>query len=62
VVERCQGSGCAAMTTVATPAADVTSWTDTGLVRNTSYTYRVRATNTAGPSGYAGPLSARTLR
>ncbi len=46
LIERCQGvacSGFAQITTVAT-----TTYTDTGLLDNTTYRYRVRATDAAG--------------
>jgi len=45
-VERCQGAGCTTFAQVATPTA--TSYNDTGLTSNTSYSYRVRATDAAG--------------
>jgi hypothetical protein len=48
-VERCQGIGCTAFTQVATPAG--TSYNDTGLTTNTSYSYRVRAIDSAGNLG-----------
>jgi hypothetical protein len=37
-------------TLVGTPVADATSFTDSTVVANTSYSYRVRATNAAGDS------------
>ena len=46
---------------IATLAADVTLYTNTGLAPGTSYTYRVRAYNGAGNSDFAGPASATTL-
>jgi subtilisin family serine protease len=42
--------------------ANATTHTDTGLARNTTYYYRVRAFNTAGSSAYAGPAKVRTRR
>jgi len=39
---------------VGTTALGATSYTDTGLTANTTYTYRVRALNSYGYSGYAG--------
>ena len=39
----------------------VTSYSNTDLKRNTLYTYRVRAYNASGDSGYSNTASARTL-
>ncbi len=52
-VERCQGSGCGAFTLAAMVTG--TSYSDTGLLAATSYSYRVRAVD---GSGNAGPYSA----
>jgi chitodextrinase len=46
MVERCIGNGCAAFVQIAT--ATVTSYADSGLLNNTSYGYRVRATDAKG--------------
>ena len=58
-VERCQGAGCSsfvAVTTVTTLA-----WSDTGRSPATSYSYRVRARDTAGQVGsYSGIATAVT--
>lgn len=40
--------------------ADTETWTDAGLQASTTYYYRVRATNGAGVSPFAGPESATT--
>lgn len=48
-------------TQIATPAANATSYNDTGLPVATKYHYRVRATNATGDSDWAGPASATTL-
>ncbi len=45
---------------IATVGADVVSYNDTGLVASTTYTYRVRASNSAGNSGYSNEASATT--
>lgn len=45
-VERCQGTGCSNFAQVATPAGN--SFSDSGLSGSTSYSYRVRATDSAG--------------
>jgi len=47
-IERCAGAGCAVFTEIATVGANVTTYQNTGLAFNTSYTYRVRAYNGAG--------------
>ena len=50
-VERCQGVGCSSFTQIATPTG--TTYNDTGVTPNTTYSYRVRAVTSAG----AGPYS-----
>jgi hypothetical protein len=45
---------------VATVGAGVTSYSDTGLSASTTYTYRVRAYNSAGNSAYSNEASATT--
>jgi len=49
-------------TQIATVGANATSYSNTGLSRSTTYYYRVRATNTAGNSGYSNTDSAKTPR
>jgi len=41
--------------------ANVKNFSDAGLAPNTSYFYRVRATNTGGPSGYSNEAGTATL-
>jgi subtilisin family serine protease len=53
-IERKTGSG--AFTQIATVGANVKTYTDSGLARNT-YTYRVRAFNNAGNSAYSNEAS-----
>jgi fibronectin type 3 domain-containing protein len=48
-VERCQGDGCSTFTQIAAPTA--TAYSDTGLTAGTSYSYRVRAIDSAGKLG-----------
>ncbi|MGA0026382.1 MAG: reprolysin-like metallopeptidase [Steroidobacteraceae bacterium] len=48
-------------TTIATLAANATSFSNTGLAGNTLYTYRVVAYNGAGNSGYTNTVSVSTL-
>lgn len=47
-------------TVIAQVGANVTTYTDGGLTRDTTYTYRVRAYNAAGKSPYSNPASATT--
>jgi PKD repeat protein len=58
-VERCQGAGCTTFAQVATPTT--TSFGDSGLSANTTYSYRLRAADAAGNmSGYSVVASATT--
>jgi chitodextrinase len=58
-VERCQGAGCTTFAQVGTPAG--TTYNDAGLLANTTYGYRVRATDAAGNlSTYSNTASATT--
>lgn len=58
-VERKTGAGSFAQ--IATPAANATSHSDAnGLSAGTTYTYRVRANNASGDSGYSNQASATT--
>ncbi|MEK7138744.1 MAG: LamG-like jellyroll fold domain-containing protein, partial [Patescibacteria group bacterium] len=58
-VERCQGVGCSSFTQIATPSTN--SYSDTGLTANTTYQYRVRATDAVGNlSGYSGMATTMT--
>jgi chitodextrinase len=59
LVERCAGAGCSSFAQVGTPTT--TSFNDTGLTASTSYSYRVRATDTANNlSAYSAIASAVT--
>src|SRR5213592_1537997 len=59
VVQRCQGAGCTNFASVATPIG--TTYNDTGLTANTSYSYRVEAVDTLGtPSTFSNTASATT--
>lgn len=58
-IERCQGGGCATFTQIATVTG--TSYSNTGLVAATSYSYRVRANDAAGNlSNYSAVATAVT--
>jgi chitodextrinase len=60
LIERCQGVGCASFARLLTVPG--TTYSDTGLVPNTSYTYQVKATDAAGNfSPYSGTATANTL-
>jgi hypothetical protein len=54
LLERCQGTGCTSFVQIATPAG--TAYDDTGLTAATSYSYRVRATNSLGNVGGYSPV------
>lgn len=60
VVERKKSTG--TYSVVATLAAGTTSYSNTGLTRNTTYLYRVKATNAAGSSAYSNEVTAKTLK
>lgn len=59
LVEQRQGAG-GTFTQVAAVAANVKTATITGLLANTSYTFRVRASNAHGNSGYSNEATAKT--
>jgi chitodextrinase len=59
LVERCQGAGCVSFAQVGTSTG--TNFSDTGLANGTSYSYRVRAKDTANNIGpYSNVASATT--
>jgi hypothetical protein len=53
--------GSTGWTQIATPAANVTNFSDSGLTAGTTYHYRIRAANAAGKSEYSSTLNATTL-
>jgi fibronectin type 3 domain-containing protein len=58
-VERCQGAGCSTFTQIASPTA--TSYSDASVIANTSYSYRVRASDPSGNlSGYSNVITETT--
>ena len=59
-IERKTGSG-GTYSQIATVGAGVVSYSSTGLNPNTTYFYRVRATNAGGDSAYSNEASATTL-
>ncbi|MEX2181628.1 MAG: hypothetical protein WD771_06260 [Gemmatimonadaceae bacterium] len=60
-IERCTSATCPTFTLRKTLAPDATGYVDTVAVDDT-YTYRVRAVNNVGASGYTSEESANTLR
>ena len=60
LVERSTNNG-STWATAGTVAAGVTTFTDTGLIESTSYTYRVTATNAAGSSASSATRAVSTL-
>ncbi|HKU77455.1 MAG TPA: fibronectin type III domain-containing protein [Pyrinomonadaceae bacterium] len=61
-IERCKNANCTNYAEVAQVGANVTTFADTGLTKNTTYRYRVRAFNAGGNSGYSNAVSARTFK
>ncbi len=59
-IERCTGNGCTNFAQIATTGSNATSYSNTGLARNTWYRYRVRAFNAAGNSAYSNIATAKT--
>ena len=59
-IERCQGNGCSNFAEIATVGINTSSFSNTGLTRNTRYRYRVRAFNSAGNSAYSNIADAKT--
>ena len=61
-VERCEGATCTNFAQIATVGTNVNTFSNTGLNRNTTYRYRVRAYNTSGDSNYSNIASAKTFK
>ncbi len=59
-IERGPGSSPSSWSEIATVGVDVKSYSNTGLTASTTYSYRVRAYNTAGNSNYSNTASATT--
>ena len=60
-IERCSGSACSNFAQIASVAANVNIYSNSGLSAGTNYSYRVRAYNSAGNSGYSNTASASTI-
>jgi hypothetical protein len=61
-IERCAGATCGNFKQIATVGANAANYSNSGLKRNTTYRYRIRAYNSAGNSAYSNVISARTMR
>jgi PKD repeat protein len=59
-VERCTGATCTSFAEVGQVGPDVTLYRDLGLTERTTYSYRVRAKNLAGFSGYSNTVTTTT--
>ncbi len=61
LVERCQGAGCSTFAQIGSVNGTTLGYSDTGLLPNTSYSYRVRATDAASnPGPYSTPPATAT--
>jgi subtilisin len=60
-VWRCTGSGCTNFALVASLPTGTVNYTNSGLKRNTTYGYKVRATNGGGASLFTDPVYPKTL-
>ena len=61
-IERCKNANCTNYVQVAQVGANVTTFADTGLTKNTTYRYRVRAFNAGGNSAYSAPATGKTFK
>jgi hypothetical protein len=59
-IERCTGNSCTNFAQIATVGANVASFPNTGLTKNTWYRYRVRAFNASGNSAYSNIAQVKT--
>jgi hypothetical protein len=57
-IERCQGAGCTGFLEIAQVGANTKKYGDAGLLPTVIYSYRVRAFNADGGSGYSNTASA----
>jgi Fibronectin type III domain len=62
LVERCRGAGCTNFSQVASLGANTAMYSNANLRSNTTYQYRVRASNSVGKSNYSNALTVTTLR
>jgi fibronectin type III domain protein len=59
-IERCTGNNCTNFGEIAQVGANVTSYPNGGLTKNTWYRYRVRASNANGDSAYSNIITEKT--
>jgi acid phosphatase type 7 len=59
-IERCRNPNCTSFTQIAQIGANVTTFADTTVNRNTAYNYRVHAFNVTGNSAYSNTTSVKT--
>ena len=59
-IERCKNPNCTNFAQIAQVGANITTFGDTTVTKNTAYTYRVRAFNVGGNSSYSNTASAKT--
>ena len=59
-IERCKNPNCTNFAQIAQVGANVSTFADTTVSKNTAYNYRVRAFNTAGNSSYSNTAGAKT--
>jgi len=61
-IERCKNANCTNFVQVAQVGANVTTFGDTGLTKNSTYRYRVRSFNAGGNSSYSNVATGKTLK
>jgi predicted phage tail protein len=61
-IERCTGTGCSNFSQVATVSANATTYTNTGLRKGTTYSYRVYSYNAGGNSSYSNVITVVATR
>ncbi len=61
-LQRCSGRRCTNFATIETLPSNTTTFLNTGLAKATSYTYRLRAVNDAGPSAWSNTATATTKK
>jgi hypothetical protein len=59
-IERCEGTGCSSFVAVGQTGPNAAGFSDPTVTAGTTYAYRVRAFNQAGPSGYTNTATATT--